>query len=77
MRIKSLNLTNWRNFLDKKIDFNSTIVLVGKNGRSIYNREIHNGSVFVQRKIYKIWPWFIANQIAEQQDSCKSHQPYL
>jgi DNA replication and repair protein RecF len=37
MQIKSLSLTNWRNFLDKKIDFNSTIVLIGKNGRGKTN----------------------------------------
>jgi len=37
MRIKSLKLTNWRNFLDKKIDFNSKVFIVGKNGQGKTN----------------------------------------
>lgn len=37
MKVKSIRLINWRNFLDKKIDFNSTIVLLGKNGQGKTN----------------------------------------
>lgn len=37
MKIKSINLSSFRNFLDKKIDFNSRVFIVGKNGRGKTN----------------------------------------
>lgn len=37
MRLKSIKLENWRNFLNYKIDFDSITILIGKNGQGKTN----------------------------------------